>query len=436
MKSNPELNSQITNKTIFRYWLPLAFSWVLMSFEMPFISGAITRLSNAQIMIASFGIVSAVSLVIESPVIGLLPTSTALSTSNHNYKKLRNFTLILMGATTAIHILIGWSRLFDLVVLQWMDVPLELKEPTQLGLRLMVLWSAAIAWRRFTQGILIRFGKTKYVGQGTMIRLFSSAGTALTLTILQETSGIAMATIALEAGVISEAIFAHLVARKTIRENLAEETLPSTTTRLTNKDLIQFHWPLAATNLIFLAARPLVSAALARGPNPIDDLAVWPVISSLLFIVRAPAMALPEVVIALHDENNDQQILRSFCYTIGFLLTLLLIVFSFTPFSRLYLEALIGLSPALARIGIPGIQIAIFLPFVTSSLNFYRGALSAEKRTIPITFGTILEVAGISFVLFLGNYVGSPGITTASFALTAGMLFDTFLLYLYYKKVR
>jgi uncharacterized membrane protein YqjE len=405
-----------------------------MSFEMPFISGAITRLPDAQMQIASFGIVSSISLVIESPVIGLLPTSTALSSSTNNFKKLKNFTLLLMASTTLIHILFGWSSLFDLVVIEWMDVPISLSEPTRLGMRLMVFWSAAIAWRRFTQGILIRYGKTKFVGQGTIIRLASSAGTALVLTFLKQLPGIAMATLALEAGVLSEAIFAHFIARKTIKEKFSNSIDTELTEPLTYKALIQFHWPLAATNLIFLAARPLVSTALARGQNPIDDLAVWPVISSLLFIVRAPAMALPEVVIALHDKQKDRWILRSFCLSIGAVLTILMIAFGFSPLSHFYLEKLIGLSKELGELGIPGMQIAIFLPIITSLLNFYRGSLSAVKRTLPITIGTILEVTGISLILILGQIFSAPGIQTAALALTFGILIDTILLYLYYRK--
>ena len=71
-----------------------------------------------------------------------------------------------MIVTTVLHILMGFTPLFDLVVVQLMRVPETLIEPIRLGLQLMVFWSAAIAWRRFIQGILIRHGKTRFGRSG------------------------------------------------------------------------------------------------------------------------------------------------------------------------------------------------------------------------------------------------------------------------------
>ncbi len=424
----------ISSRTIFLYWLPLAFSWVLMAFELPFINGAVTRLESAERMIAAFGIVYSISLVIESPVIGLLSTSTALVSNRKNYTKIRNFSLALIFGTTALHFLIGWTSLFDVVVMGWMNTPVEIEEYVRIGLRLMVFWSAAIAWRRFLQGILIRFGKTKFIGQGTIIRIIASAGSATFLVISGKWTGAAVASFALGFGVIMEAIFAHLVSRKTIREEFFTENHPSTQTEITYKELIEFHWPLAATNLIFLATQPLISAALARGPNPIDSLAIWPILSSMFFLFRAPTFALPEMVIALFDSPENNQLLRSFSFKTGGILTTLLAILGFSPLAIFYMHNLIGLPEDLAILAIPGIQLAIILPIATAVMNFYRGALSAEKHTLPITIATILDVIGLAGTLIIGVFLKWPGIQTASIALTTGIFIDASLLYLYYKK--
>lgn len=424
----------LSTKTIFIYWLPLALSWVLMSFELPFISGAVTRLPNAEIMIAAFGIVYSISLVIESPVIGLLPTSTALSSNRQNYLKIRNFTLSLMLIATFFHILIAWTPLFDVVVMGWMNAPQEIEEYIRIGLKLMVFWSAAIAWRRFNQGILIRFGETKYIGQGTILRLLASAGSAVLLVLSGKLNGAAVASFALGFGVIAEAIFAHIVSHKTIERQFYSEFSHSDQSEISYKDLIQFHWPLAATNLIFLATQPLISAALARGPNPIDDLAVWPILSSMFFLFRSPTYALPEMVIALFDKPGNNHLLRSFSLKTGGVLSTLLAVIGFTPLAVVYLHNLIGLPEKLAQIAIPGIQLAIILPISSAVMNYYRGALSAEKHTFPITLATILDVTGLAMILIGGVLLNTPGIQTASVALTLGIFMDASLLYLYYRK--
>ena len=236
--------------------------------------------------------------------------------------------------------------------------------------------------------------------RGTILRLLASAGSAVILVLSGKLTGAAVASFALGFGVIAEAIFAHMVSRKTIKEQFYSETSLSDQSEISYKDLIQFHWPLAATNLIFLATQPLISAALARGPNPIDDLAVWPILSSMFFLFRSPTYALPEMVIALFDKPGNNQLLRSFSLKTGGVLSMLLAVIGFSPLAIVYMHNLIGLPEKLAQIAIPGIQLAIILPISSAVMNYYRGTLSAEKRTFPITLATILDVTGLATVSY------------------------------------
>jgi len=90
----------LTQKRILLLWLPLAASWLLMAFESPYINAALARLDDAERMIAAFGLAFSLSITIESPVISLLATTTALARSRQNYLMLRRFTLHLMIATT------------------------------------------------------------------------------------------------------------------------------------------------------------------------------------------------------------------------------------------------------------------------------------------------------------------------------------------------
>lgn len=419
----------LTQKHIWKYWLPLAASWLLMSLEGPYINGAMARLSEAEQMIAAFGIAFAISLVIESPVISLLPTSTAQARGHQSYLTLRRFTIHLMILTTLIHILVGFTPLFDLIVVDLMGIPDSLIPATRLGLKLMIFWSGAIAWRRFTQGILIRYGKTQYVGQGTVVRLLSAAGTATVLAQVGQLPGVAVAALALEAGVISEALFATIVAQKTIQEKFSAGVPQPETPNLTYAGLLKFHWPLAASNLIFLAARPLVSAALARGLNPIDDLAAWPVLSGLLFLTRAPAMALPEVVIALFRGGKDKQTLMNFSTRVGVGLSMLLGLISFTPLAKIYFESVILIEPQLTEIAVSGARVALALPLIAAGTSYLRGILTAENNTLPITIAMVLELAVMSATLLVGLTLQLPGVPVAVAALSFGMGADTLYLF-------
>lgn len=419
----------ISRRRILLFWLPLAASWLLMGAEMPFLNAAIARLGEAERMLAAFGIVGSLSITIESPVIMLLTTSTALARGRQSYRMLRKFTWHLMLGTTVLHLLIGWTPLFDVVVREWMGVPEGIVEPVRLGMRIMVLWSAAIAWRRFKQGVMIRFGLTRFVGAGTLLRLMVSAGTGLALALPGRVPGVAVAAYALSTGVIAEAAYAHWVTRGITAQKFGPGTPDPAGSRLGYAELVRFHWPLAASTLLYLLSQPLIAAALARGVHPELTLAAWPVASGLLFITRAPVLALPEVVIALIDENGSSKALRDFCVRVGLVCSGLLGLIAFTPLAQGYFRTLMGVNEELASRAVLGGQIGLLLPLVYGFQSWLRGYLSARRATGPMTLAMILNLLTMAGVLFVGVALAAPGVALAAFALTLAAGVETVTLW-------
>ena len=74
---------------IFLFWLPLFASWLLMLSEVPLLSAAINRLPDEVVMLAAFGIAISLAVLIESPVINLLATATALVHDRASYLQVR-----------------------------------------------------------------------------------------------------------------------------------------------------------------------------------------------------------------------------------------------------------------------------------------------------------------------------------------------------------
>lgn len=417
----------LTQRQILLFWSPLAASWLLMGMEMPFVNALLARLTESERMIAAFGIVGSLSITIESPVIMLLATSTALARSAQNYQMLRRFTQHLMLVTTLVHALISFTPLFDVVVRGWMGVPPALLQPVRLGMQLMLPWSAAIAWRRFKQGVMIRYGQTRFVGQGTIVRLLASAGLAALLALASQVwhfPGILVGTIALSVGVCVEAAYAHWATRRLIREkfSLASSAEPD----LTYQALVQFHTPLAASTLLFLLTQPMISAALARLPNPEAVLAAWPVASGLLFITRSPVLALPEVIIALlAQEAQTKTALRQFALLLGLVCSALVALFGFTPLGHFYFRKVIGVSENLAALTQVGIQVAVLLPALMAVQSWFRGLLTAHKATGFITMSMLANLITMAAVLGTGVYLQAPGVLLAALALTLATSAET-----------
>ena len=86
-----------TLAAIFRFWVPLAATWLMMAVEGPFLAAIIARLADPKFNLAAHGIAFAFAVLVEAPVIMLMSASTALAKDEVSFRRLRNFTYVLNG---------------------------------------------------------------------------------------------------------------------------------------------------------------------------------------------------------------------------------------------------------------------------------------------------------------------------------------------------
>lgn len=410
------------------FWLPLAASWALMGAETPILQAAIARLPDMETQIAAFGIVMSLEIAIESPVIMLLATATALATTRRNYLTLRRFMTCTNVAVTLAAILMTWGPFYNLVVRDVMGIPEKIAATAQPGMKIMILWSAAIGIRRFYQGVLIRNGKTRWVGYGTAARLFSSGGSGILLAILTSLPGVYIGSIALMAGVSTEAAFATWAARGTVRRILSERDGAADRDSLSFWDVTRYHLPLAATSLLTLMAQPVIGAGLARMPHPEQNLAAWPIVWSIIWIFRSPAYALPEAVIALVSARRPMELIRRFCWTVGFCSLAALVLFILTPLVKAYLRYVAWLPESLSRDVVPGLLFGLALPLINAVHSWFRGLLMESRRTRVIYWGMGLNLTLTCVIIAAGVLVQAPGTAIGGLALTCAFLAEVFFL--------
>lgn len=405
----------MSQRRIFWLWLPLAASFTLMMLEGPGIQAAVARLPDPARHLAAVGLVMSLSLIIESPVIMLLSTSIALSRDAAAYRALRRFVLLVIGALTGLTALVAWTPLYDLVVRQLMGAPAAYAEAARPALRIMLLWSAAIGWRRFYQGLLVRHRRSGWVSVGTAIRLTSSVGTALGLMAWGRLPGAQVAAWALMAGVLAEALAVYLFALPLVRRVYATAT--PATGHLTLTAIARFHLPLAGTSLLNLLAQPLTAAALARLPNAQATLASWPVVFSLLLVLRGWGMALQETTLALADKPHARRRLRTFTLLVAGLTSLATALIAWTPLADWYLKAVVSLPPHLHSYARSGLAWGVALPALTALVSWLRGLLVADGSPGSVYRGMGINLLTHTLLLLLGVGWQAPGMVTAAGAL-------------------
>ena len=384
------------------------------------VSAVVARLPTPEISLAAWGgVVFPISLLIESPIIMLLAASTALSRNEENFRKVRKFMMWAGGALTALHLALAFTPLYDVVVGGVIGAPPEIRGPARIGLQLMTPWTWSIAYRRFHQGLLIRFDHSDAVGIGTAIRLTADASVLGAGLVIGTIPGVVVAGVAVASGVIAEAVYAGYRARPVVREELPQEPPPEEP--LTLPDFLSFYTPLALTSLLTLIMQPMGSAALSRMPNALASLAVWPVITGLVFMTRSMGMAYNEVVIAMLDERGSLGNLWRFTLILAGGTTALLLLIAATPLSRLWFGVVSGLPPDLTDLATEALWYTLPLPALVVFHSWYQGALVNSRRTRGVTEAVALNLLFTGIVLGVGVFTASvAGLIVAWIAFDVG----------------
>jgi len=401
-----------------------------MGVEGPAISAIIARLADPEINLAAYGgIVHPLMLLIESPIIMLLSASTALSKDKATYLKLYRFMMGFSAILTAVHFLVAVTPLFDWVAHTLLDSPPEIIDPARIGMLIMTPWTWSIAYRRFHQGVLIRFGHPRVVSVGTMVRLGTLVVLLLAGYAIGGMAGIVVGTIAEACAVVAESAFIGWRVRPVLRQQvfLQPEAEP-----LQWPVFIRFYVPLMMTSFLTLVWNPMGSAAMGRMMDPISSLAAWPVVFGLIFIFRSVGNVLNEVVISLIDQHGSSRALRDFSLYLALGVLLSHLAIAVTPLSEVYFRVISALKPELADLAQLSFLIAAPMPAMNVLINYFQGAIVTGKRTQGVTESVAVFLVTAGVVLGYGIWRGDiTGLYVGMVAFTLGSL--TQMLWLWFR---
>ena len=410
-------------RKIFTFWLPLAGTWFMMAVEGPYLAAVIARLPDPTPNLAAFGVAFAFAIIIESPVIMLMSASTALVEDGPSYRALRRFACGLTAVVTAGQLIVLLPPVFDAIA-RVLQLPEDVARLTHGSLLILLPWPAAIAYRRFRQGLLIRHHQTRRVAYGTVIRLAAMSLTALAAFRLSALPGAYVAALALSAAVVTEAVASRVMTRTLVPDLLGRARAPERMSALRLSALVRFYAPLALTTLIALSVQPVVTFFMGRARFPLESLAVLPVIHGLTFIFRAVGLSYLEVAIALLGPRREHFArLRNFAAGLALAATAGLSAIAFTPLADVWFHTISGLSLPLTRFALLPLQILAVFPSLSVALHLQRAVLVHAHRTRPITLATMLEVIGVAGALAVAIHgLDLVGAVAASMAILAGRI--------------
>jgi len=410
--------NRLTHKDIFIFWLPLLATLIMMMIEAPLIASVIARLPNPKYNLAAFGVAYSIAMFFESPIIMILSASTALAKDKHSFVVLRNFTYFLNGIITILLLFTLVPPIFQFLVKGLIGLPDEVSSITYVACFILIFWPAAIGYRRFYQGILIRNNFTRRVGYGTVIRVCSMTLTALFFYAHVRIEGAYVGAIALSVGVFAEAIASRLMARKLVHQLQQCHIHVDKEKPLSYRRVMDFYAPLAASSVLALGIRPLVTFFMGKSLLPIESLAVYPVIYGLVGIFYTFGWSFQEASIALIGEHlKNLGKLMYFALVLGLFAAGALSIIAFTPLSVVWFHKITGLSLGLTHFSIRPTQFISIIPFLHVLVSFFIASLIAARVTNPIIKSTAVEVGVITLTLFIGiHHLSMVGIVAAVMA--------------------
>ena len=414
--------SKLSYKYIFRFWMPLAATWLMMSVEGPLIAAIIARMAEPKLNLAAYGVAFAFALIVEAPVIMILSAATALVQNPQSYHKLQRYTNFLNAVITVTMLILLIPQVFYVVFIEVMRLPPDVVKLTHRALLILLVWPGAIGYRRFYQGVMIRFGFTRRVAYGTIIRLSAMSLTAMLLYTTRMVSGAYVGAAALSAGVTIEALASRLMARDALKILFARDNNAAGDKELTYKGITYFYYPLILTSFLGLVIQPALTFFIGQSLFALESLAVWPVVNSFIFIFRSMGLSYQEVAIALMGKKEENyHRLKRFAQIIATGASGTLMVIAFTPLLLIWLQDISGLKQELASFAYLPVQILILMPAMSVWLSWQRAILVNRRYTSPVTVATSIELLVVVLLMFvLVFYSPFTGVTAAAIALLVG----------------
>lgn len=419
---------------ITRFYLPLALSDMVMALQAPIIASGVARLPGAQVNLAAYSAALSVALLIESPIIMLLQTATALGTTRRRFQAIRRLTLWISAVLTLLIAIMAWSPWAGVVLARWLSLPPEVARQTGRMLGFLLFWPAFIAWRRIHQGLLINHGHSRDVGLGSLGRLAALAAFTWVGTALGH-DGAAVAGMALIGGVFCEmALIVVLSAVRLRRGQIWSGSRPQPPeegagAQLGMGQLLRFFLPLAATSFLMTVSRPLLTGGLARAPLPDVSLAVWPIVWTTAAFFGNGCRMLQQVAIVWVQEGRSYRAVRRFALAVATLMTLALAVLVYTPLGEVYLRQWLGLPGELWPAALTGIRGMALFPVLIALQNWYQAFLVKAGRTPSVHLAATVNTILLVVIMYgAASRVSTPGLYLAVGATLVGLAVEVLLL--------
>ena len=413
-------------RELWREFLPLSMSDVTMAIGDPAVTFTMANLPAARENLSAVGAAKSLAVFFESPIIMVLHASNTLAVNPVASRLLKRFVLYAMVLLSSSMVCLTIPAVFTLVGTKIFGFDEMLAAESRKAILPLAIWPAAIAWRRYYQGLLIRAGYGGAVAQAGFGRIGILVALLATGYALQ-VGGASLAGVALAAGVLTEAILVTFLAERKGARELAADGEERRAPR-TMKELWRFYWPLANSMVVVWGGRALLLAVISRASDASIALAVWPAAWGLVVLVSNATRMVQQVLIRNRTRFHPS-CLVAFVLSVGTVCTIVLLVMAATRPGAWLLDRFVG-DDATLREAVRAVVFVCFpLPLLIAVQNACQGLLVAEGRSGKINQATYLGTCVLLAGATAGILAGYGGAFAAALSMVGAILVETLWLW-------
>ena len=387
--------------------LPLSLSDAAMAVADPMIAMTLTRMPNPAENLAALGVVKAIAVLFESPIIMVLHASTALSAWAPSRRALRTFVLGFCCILATVLLSMSLPPIFSFVTQRVFHLNEEVAAAARLPLLMLFAWPAIIAWRRLHQGYLIQQGRGRVMGTASLFRVLAFAAT-LGLGNVFGLDGATTAALALLAGLCLEAV---LVVRWS-KQSAVVEVQPVTPLPSNVPEVWRYYAPLALTMILMWGGRAVLVAILSRAEDSELALAAWSASWGFVILIANLSRMVQQLVIK-HALETPYQRLIGLGFWSGCLCSAFLAFLGYSQAGHSLLILLIGKDPQILMASVSVVKYSLLVPLMVAMQNVFQGFCIVRGKNVWINFsgvlGVVTTVAAARFLVHLNWPGGDAG---------------------------
>ena len=405
---------RLTTREQLYYFLPLAFTALLITATHSLFNAGLARLPNPEVMIAAFAVAKSLMHVFQSPVMMIRQTVSALIDHRKNMRRTLTFLGIIVLGVVFVLGTIAFSGASRFIFREVMGISGQTLEEAVLMLQILFLFPAMVAIRDFFTGFAIKFRVARMLTIGSIMRILYVLIFVSVIDQLTSVPPAYLGSLMFIGALIVESSVVMIGTKILVRsfpKALKELEPPEHQTqprRLTYANILTFYSPLIVTTLIHTTIMPIINSALARTQEPDMAISVFAVSWGLGMIVLSPFIMFHQVPLHYIDEtdNRNNMAVKKFALQLAVICAALMAIIGFTDLGHFILTRWIGTTDEISRQSAAVLQLMTVIPFLMVAREYYWGMLMRRRLTRHIWKGKVANLLTLIAAVTIATIIG------------------------------